>query len=44
MTPAQALAILDQVVSKLTATREVHAQISEALQTLENAIFVKPSK
>jgi hypothetical protein len=37
-TPQQALDILSQATAQVSATREVHAVIQQALQTLQNLI------
>ncbi len=34
MTPQQALGILDQALQQVSATRQVHAQLVQALQVL----------
>lgn len=38
MTPQEAIKILDDVTSQVTAQRNVHAEIMKALQTLRAAI------
>jgi len=42
MTPEQALRVLQQVLTQVTATKQVHAQIDLALETLARTIEVQP--
>lgn len=42
MTPQEAIKVLDDVTSQITAQRHVHAQIVQALQTLRAAIEPAP--
>lgn len=41
MTPNEALQILDQVISQVSANREVHKKLEEAMMVLSNFITEK---
>jgi len=42
MSPQQALEFLNQVTAQVTANRQVHAQIAQAISTLQIAIQSAP--
>jgi len=44
LTPEQALDILSQATAQLSATRDVHATIQQAIQVLSDLILEKSEK
>ena len=44
MTPEQAIQFLDQVTAQLTVNRQVHMQISQALQVIKSELTSKVVK
>ena len=44
MSPNDALSLLDQAVSQLSANREVHVKLQQAVEVLKEAIRPKTAK
>ena len=44
MKPTEAISLLDQAVSQLSANREVHVKLQQAIEVLKEAITPKGKK